>query len=421
MKRTLKVALVGAGMFGGDVHLRTYCQLERYGLLPWLGRLGLDNLARPLGDIEIRFVALGTRTPATCSVQRQAYGEQGMDFATYHGETPWLDILRDFPDLDVLAVATPDHLHTPPILAALRAGVHVLTEKPMALDAREADEIITASRNANRLVGVDMHKRYDPDHLQIRNHISRHIGHPLYGTALLEEPLAVSTQVFRSWAEKSDPFSYVGCHWTDLFIANFKVKPVSLHAVGQKKKLREEYDMDAFDAVQVKVQFDNGMSIDFHNNWILPDGFEGAVNQESRLFGTDGVVESDTQYRGLRYASASTGMRTANVHMTRNVQREDGSQAYCGYGVDSVVVCITKIAQIKFLGASLGDLAGTYPDADEARLSVLIVHAAREVALRNQRYLEEGKGAPVTALFDTRGITLFDPYAGNTLIYDRAV
>jgi len=421
MKRTLTVALVGAGMFGGDVHLRTYCQLERHGLLPWLGRLGLDTLARPLGDVEIRFVALGTRTPATCTAQRQAFGEQGMDFATYHGETPWLDILNDFPDLDILAVATPDHLHTPPILAALRAGVHVLTEKPMALDAREADEIISASRQANRLVGVDMHKRYDPDHLQIRNHISRHIGHPLYGTALLEEPLAVSTQVFRAWAEKSDPFSYVGCHWTDLFVANFKVKPVSLHAVGQKKKLREEYGMDAFDAVQVKVQFDNGMSIDFHNSWILPEGFEGAVNQESRLFGTNGLVESDTQYRGLRYASASTGMRTANVHMTRNVQREDGTQAYCGYGVDSVVVCVTKIAQMKFLGASLADLAGTYPDAEEARLSVLIVHAAREVAQRNQRYLEAGKGAPVTALFDAKGITLFDPYAGNDLIYDRPV
>lgn len=421
MDRKITIALVGAGMFGGDVHLRSYCQLEKYGLLPWLGRLGLDMMARQLGDIDIRFVALGTRTEATCKAQREFFGEEGMTFATYHGETPWLDILRDFPELDILAVATPDHLHTPPILAALRSGVHVITEKPMALDAYEADDIIEASRQAGRLVGVDMHKRYDPDHLQIRNYISTQIGEPLYGTALLEEPLAVSTQVFRSWAEKSDPFSYVGCHWTDLFIANFKVKPVSLHAVGQKKKLRGEYGMDAFDAVQVKVQFDNGMSIDFHNNWILPDGFEGPVNQESRLFGTKGMVESDTQYRGLRFVSDATGMRTANVHMTRNIPREDGSQAYCGYGVDSLVVCITKIAQMKFLSVSLADLAGTYPDASQGRLSVLIVHAAREVARRNHSYLEAGKGAPVTALFDGKGITLFDPYAGNTQLYDCPV
>ena len=421
MKKELKIALVGAGMFGGDVHLRSYCQLEQYGLLPWLGRLGLDALARKLGDIEIRFVALGTRSEATAKSRRETFGALGMDFAAYHGETPWLDILRDFPDLDILAVATPDHLHTPPILAALQAGVHVITEKPMALDAHEADAILDASVSAGRLVGVDMHKRYDPDHLQIRNAVSGHIGVPLYGTALLEEPLEVSTQVFKAWAEKSDPFSYVGCHWTDLFIANFNVKPVSLHAVGQKKKLLSEYGMNAFDAVQVKVQFDNGMSIDFHNNWILPGGFEGPVNQESRLFGPKGMVESDTQYRGLRYVSEATGMRTVNVHMTRDVKREDGSLAYCGYGVDSIVTCLTKIAQMKFLGASLEELAGTYPDAREGRLSVLIVHAAREVVARNYAYLESGKGAPVTALFSHDGILILDPYAGNARIYGRPV
>ncbi len=65
---------------------------------------------------------------------------------------------------------------------------------------------------------------------------------------MLEEPLDISTKVFRKWAEQSDPFSYVGCHWTDLYIAYFKVKPVSLYAVGQKVKLRNEYAMDAYDA-----------------------------------------------------------------------------------------------------------------------------------------------------------------------------
>ena len=419
MEKKLKIALVGAGMFGGDVHLRTYCQLERFGLLPWLGRLGLDAMARPLGDIEIDFVALGTRTEKTCRARREEFGREGMDFALYHGETPWLDILRDIPELDILAVATPDHLHTPAILAALEAGVHVITEKPMALDAYEADRIIEARNRAERLVGVDMHKRYDPDHLKIRDELAGRIGAPLYGRAVLEEPLEVSTEVFRAWAEKSDPFSYVGCHWTDLFIANFNVKPVSLHAVGQKKKLREEYGMDAFDATQVKVLFDNGMSIDFINNWILPGGFEGPVNQESQLFGTHGMIESDTQYRGLRYCTQDRGMQTTNTHMTRDVRREDGSRAYCGYGVDSVVACVEKIAEMKFLGNSLASLAGAYPDADEARLSVLIIHAAREVMRRNHRYSEEGKGAPVTAVFNESGITVHDPYAGAAQLYDR--
>ena len=51
-----------------------------------------------------------------------------------------------------------------------------------------------------------MHKRYDPDHLRIRNDIQNRIGAPLYGTAYLEEPLEVSTSTFK-WVESSDPFS----------------------------------------------------------------------------------------------------------------------------------------------------------------------------------------------------------------------
>ncbi len=422
LKRTLKIGLIGAGMFGGDVHLRTYLQLSQYGLLPWLGRVGLDAMARQLAHIDIQFVALATHTKQSAAAKRDEYLGLGMsDFAVYHGETPWIDLLDAHPDLDILAVATPDHLHTAPILAALERGVHVITEKPMALDAMEADAIIEASERKGCLVGVDMHKRYDPDHLRIRDQLSQRIGTPLYGRAVLEEPLEVSSQVFRHWADKSDPFSYVGCHWTDLFIANFGVKPVSLHAVGQKKKLRDDYGMDAFDAVQVKVQFDNGMSIDFVNSWITPDAFEAPVNQESQLYGTEGMIESDSQYRGLRFCTTGRGTQTANSHFTRDVRREDGSLAYVGYGVDSLVVCIEKVAEVKFLGKTLDTIRATYPDAVQARQSVLIVHAAREVVRRNHAYLEAGKGAPVTAVFNEQGITVFDPYAGASQIYARPV
>lgn len=406
-------------MFGGDVHLRTYAQIQRNGIAPWLGRLGLDDLARPLGDIEIELVAVGTRTKESVTAHQTTYEAQGISFAAYHGETPWIDILNDFPDLDVLAVATPDHLHGPAILAALEHGVHVVTEKPMTLDPAEADTIIEASEQAGRLVGVDMHKRYDPDHLRIRDELAKSIGTPLYGAAVLEEPLSISTEVFRKWAEQSDPFSYVGCHWTDLFVSYFGVKPVSVYALGQKVRLKGEFDMDAFDATQVKVLFDNGMAIDFINNWIMPDRFEGPVNQESRLIGSHGMIESDSQYRGLRFHTENEGTQTRNTHMTRDVVREDGTRAYVGYGVDSVVACIAKIAEMKFLEKTLDDLRGTYPDACEGRLSVLIIHAARDVMRRNYQYASEGKGAPVTAVFDDDGIVVYDPYSGPERIYDK--
>ncbi len=421
MARTIRIGLVGAGMFGAGVHMRAYAQLQQSGIAPWLGRLGLDPLARELADVDVQFVALATHSERTGRERLDEFRPQGLDFATFHGETPWEDLLESTPDLDILAVATPDHLHTAPILAALERGVHVITEKPMTLDAYEADAIVKAARDNARIVGVDMHKRYDPDHLSIRDYIADRIGAPLYGRAVLEEPIDIPTQTFRSWAEQSDPFSYVGCHWTDLFIAYFGVKPVSLHAVGQKGLLRESYGMDAFDAVQVKVQFDNGMSIDFINSWVLPNEFESPVNQESKIFGTLGMVESDSQYRGLRFTAAPEGTQSQNTHFTREVRREDKSHICLGYGIDSVVACVTKVAEMKFLNRTLDDLRGTYPDPEEGRQSVLIVHAAREVCRRNHAYLEEGRGAPVTAVFDASGITVYDPYTGPQVIYDRPV
>lgn len=417
----LKIGLVGAGMFGGEVHLRTYAQLQSTGLGPWLGRLGLDGRARALGGVEIAFTALATRTEASGRRMQEAYAGQGLSFAAYHGETPWAELLDAHEDLDVLAVATPDHLHGPPILAALERGVHVISEKPLVLDAAEADAILAAQRRSGCVVGVDMHKRYDPDHLRIRDELAGRIGAPLYGRAVLEEPLSIATETFAQWVESSDPFSYVGFHWTDLFIAYFGVKPVSLHAVGQKKKLRSDYGLDAFDAVQVKVQFDNGMSVDFVNNWVMPDAFEGPVNQESHIAGTEGCIESDSQYRGLRYTTTGRGTQTSNTHFTREVRRPDGSSAYVGYGVDSLIACIAAVAEVRCFGKTLSEVKGQYPDAEEARLSVLIVHAAREVCRLNYEYMESGRGAPVTAVFGPEGITVYDPYAGPRKLYDRPV
>ena len=65
----------------------------------------------------------------------------------------------------------------------------------------------------------------------------------------------------------------------------------------------------------------------------------------------------------------------------------------------------------KILGAALQDLRGTYPDAEDARIVVAIVHAARLVRDLNFKYLSEGRGAPVTARFGSNGITILDPNA----------
>lgn len=425
MEPSIKIALVGAGMFGGDVHARAYADLQRFGIAGQLARVGLDKHSRDLAGVKFDLVAVATRSEKSALKAAAAFKElTGHEPRAFYGDEPWNDILREIPDLDVMAVATPDHLHTEPILAALAKGVHVLTEKPMCLSIHEADQIISLARAKNRVVAVDMHKRYDPDHLRIRDDIQNRIGAPLYGTAYLEEPLEVSTSTFK-WVESSDPFSYVGPHWTDLIWSYYRSKPVSLTAVGQKSRLVRD-GINAYDAVQVRVDFANGMSINFHNNWITPADFEGPVNQGHEIVGADGKVESDQQYRGFRFWNNGGGSRTSNNHFTREVTRPDGTKGYIGYGVDSLTVGLVAICQVKFQGAQLDDVAAIYPTAEDARITCAIVDAAARVRDLNFKYMQEGKGATVTARFGADGITIVDPNRADEgpgavfeKIYDR--
>src|SRR5215471_17572292 len=393
MDAVINLALIGAGMFGADVHLRAYADLQRAGISVNLGRVGLDDWARDLAPIEFRLIAVATRSEDSARHAQAAFKTwTGHEPKAYWGARPWVDILKQEPQLDVMAVATPDHLHTEVILTALKNGAHVVTEKPMCLELREADQIIELAQQHNCIVAVDMHKRYDPDHLRIYHDLKHLLGEPLYGVAYLEEPLELPLQRFK-WARQSDPFSYVGSHWVDLICHYYQTKPVSLTAIGQKKRLVRD-GIDAYDAVQVRVDFDNGMSINFHNNWITPSDFEGPVNQGHEILGTDGKVESDQQYRGFRWWNKGGGSRTSNNHFTRDVKRPDGSQAYIGYGVDSLTVGLAAICRMKFLGASRKDVADIYPTAEDARIVVAIVHAARLVRDLNFKYLQAGKGAP---------------------------
>jgi predicted dehydrogenase len=69
-------------------------------------------------------------------------------------------IARD--DIDAVCVVTPHPIHREPTVAALRAGKHVLVEKPMASHVKDADAMITAAKETGRKLGVVFQQRFNP-------------------------------------------------------------------------------------------------------------------------------------------------------------------------------------------------------------------------------------------------------------------
>jgi hypothetical protein len=54
--------------------------------------------------------------------------------------------------------------------------------------------------------------------------------------------------------------------------------------------------------------------------------------------------------RGFRWWNKGGGSRTSNNHFTRDVLRDDGTNAYVGYGVDSLTVGLVAVCRVKFDG-----------------------------------------------------------------------
>lgn len=77
------------------------------------------------------------------------------------------DDIKDDPDIDAVYVITPNALHHDQVIRVARAGKHVICEKPMALDARQGQEMVDACASAGvkLLVGYRMH--FEPKTLEV--------------------------------------------------------------------------------------------------------------------------------------------------------------------------------------------------------------------------------------------------------------
>ena len=92
-------------------------------------------------------------------------------FGVPHAYDDWQAMLVDHA-LDLVCIATPTNPHAAQSLAALAAGAHVLCEKPTAMDAAEAAQMLHAADAAGRIHMIDHEMRFNPNRARIARMIA---------------------------------------------------------------------------------------------------------------------------------------------------------------------------------------------------------------------------------------------------------
>lgn len=126
-----------------------------------LGHLSLNEiLPGALVSKHVRVTALVSGDKAKARVIAAQYGvpEQNLyDYATF-------DRLRDNPAVDLVYIVLPNDMHAEFTVRAAQAGKHILCEKPMATTVPDAQRMVAACREADRLLMIAYRMQYDPYH-----------------------------------------------------------------------------------------------------------------------------------------------------------------------------------------------------------------------------------------------------------------
>jgi len=185
----LGIAIVGTGMIGA-VHRR----------------------AAVLAGATVRGVAASS--PQRAQQAAQAWGVP-------RGYRDIEDVVSD-PQVQVVHICTPNHLHRPMAQAALEAGKHVICEKPLATTLQDAEALAALAASSGRVATVPFVYRYHPVVREARARIAQgelgplHLIHGSYLQDWLLDPASNNWRVDPALGGASRVFADIGSHWCDL-------------------------------------------------------------------------------------------------------------------------------------------------------------------------------------------------------------
>lgn len=105
-----------------------------------------------------------TGTPAKAEKWKKQYNIPEKNIYNYEN----FDEIIKNKDIDLVYVVTPNGLHKEFVIRSAKAGKHVITEKPMAVDVKECEEMIKACNDANVQLAIGYRLHYEPYHTELK-------------------------------------------------------------------------------------------------------------------------------------------------------------------------------------------------------------------------------------------------------------
>jgi predicted dehydrogenase len=418
--KSLQVTIVGGGMITADLLLPSLYHLQRTGVVSTIDICALN--APPLKALHDNS-ELQEAFPGQDFIPHPVLSEA----ADKHFPDLFKEVVAAMPPGNMVVVAMPDNLHYEVVMHALRHDQNVLCVKPLVLKCEQALEVEHLAAERGRFVGVEYHKRFDRRSLVARRAYRRGaFGAFMMGEAKLIEPYYYRHSNFQNWftCERTDPFTYIGCHYVDLVYFITRLKPVVVSVQGVKGRFPN--GNEAFLWSHGRVTWENGALLSVVNGLGYPDAAAGSNDQGLVMYceGNDqtGLVFHDDHHRGVAYSYLEgTGpggakYRYVSPDFLRCVPWEGPGYKPVGYGVDSVTAIATAIHRME------NDVAGMEEETAIAKRREIIrgIDAQGLLATPGNSYVNElvveaarlsivNDAAPVSIIYGDRPHVVLKP------------
>lgn len=240
---------------------------------------GLASLDAP--EATVTAVTSRTASRASALAERLGNGHSGRVPRVYQT----LDDLCAAPDVDAIVICTPTPLHAEQTVAALRAGKHVIVEKPIARDLASAEAMIAAAQACDRQLHVAHVVRFFPEFLALREAIFEgSIGQP--ALARMSRVAAFphgSDEWHNALAWSGGALFDMGIHDIDWLLWTFG-RAVRVHARGLYNR-----GLPFLDYALATIRLESGVIAHIESSWAEAEGFavKGEISGDAGLLAYD--------------------------------------------------------------------------------------------------------------------------------------